>query len=69
MKAWEILGDSDKRKQYDQNSGHISELKSSSTTLTPYNYHYLVEESNYLWMIQVYDSTNTYSRYFGQFWE
>lgn len=38
-------------------------------TLTPDNYHYLVEESNSLWIIQVFDSTNNYARYFSQFWE
>lgn len=69
MKAWEILGDPEKRKSYDQNSGYISELKSASTTLTPHNYHYEVEEGNSVWLIQVFDSTNQYSRYFAQFWE
>jgi len=69
MMAWEVLGDEQKRKQYDQNAGFISELKSISTTLTPYNYHYLVEESNSMWLIQVFDSTSTYSKYFSQFWE
>ena len=69
MKAWEVLGDPQKRKQYDQNSGFIVELKSASTTLTPHNYPFLVEESPALWIIQVFDSTNTYSRYFAQFWE
>jgi curved DNA-binding protein CbpA len=69
MMAWEVLGDEQKRKQYDQNAGFISELKSISTTLTPYNYNYLVEESNSMWLIQVFDSTSTYSKYFSQFWE
>lgn len=69
MRAWEILGVPEKRKQYDQNSGYIAELKSASTTLTPHNFHYLVEESPSLWMIQVLDSTNTYCIYFAQFWE
>ncbi len=69
MKAWEVLGNEDKRKAYDQNRGFISELKSNSVTLTPDNYHYLVEESNHLWVIQVYYSTNDYARFFSQFWE
>lgn len=42
MQAWEILGDHEKRKSYDQNSGYISELKSASQTLTPQNYDFLV---------------------------
>ena len=69
MKAWEVLGDSEKRKSYDQNNGYVSEIKSSSITLTPRNYNYLVEGGRNVWMIQVYDSTNQYSRYFAQFWE
>ena len=69
MKAWEVLGSPDKRKAYDQNRGVISELKSSSITLTPDNYNYLVEESKNLWVVQVFDSTDGYSRYFSQFWE
>lgn len=69
MRSWEVLGDPEKRKSYDQNSGYISELKSASQTLTPLNYDYLVGESKKLWMIQVFDSTNQYSRYFAQFWE
>ena len=63
------MGSPDKRKAYDQNRGVISELKSSSVTLTPDNYQYLVEESKHLWVIQVFDSTDGYSRYFTQFWE
>lgn len=43
MKAWEVLGNEEKRKAYDQNRGFISEIKSQSVTLTPDNYHYLVE--------------------------
>ena len=28
-----------------------------------------MEEGRNVWMVQVYDSTNQYSRYFSQFWE
>ena len=69
MRSWEVLGDPEKRKSYDQNSGYISELKSASQTLTPLNYGYFIGESKKLWLIQVFDSTNQYSRYFAQFWE
>jgi hypothetical protein len=68
MKAWEILGNSEKRKHYDQNSGFISQIKSDSITLTPDNYEDLVIKSESLWIIEVYDSTDEYCHYFAQFW-
>jgi DnaJ-class molecular chaperone len=57
LKAWEVLGSPEKRKHYDANSGFVTQIKSQSVTLTPSNYHELVEGSRSLWMIQVYDST------------
>jgi curved DNA-binding protein CbpA len=69
VEAWEVLGDPERRREYDQSSGYVSELKSVSLTLTPLNYEYLVGESQALWVIQVLDSTVQYSRYFARFWE
>ncbi len=36
--------------------------------LTPDNYDWLVSDSDWLWLIQVYDSTDQYSHYFASFW-
>ena len=55
VSAWEVLGNSEKRKEYDASNGVVTKIKSTSTTLTPQNYHHLVEESGDLWIIQVYD--------------
>jgi DnaJ-class molecular chaperone len=38
MQAWEVLGNPEKRKHYDQNSGFITQIPSSSLQLTPDNY-------------------------------
>lgn len=37
--------------------------------LTPYNYDWLVTDSDSIWLVQVYDSTSEYCHYFSQFWE
>jgi hypothetical protein len=38
-------------------------------TLTPDNYPWLVGNSDGIWLIQVYDSTNKYCHYFASEWE
>lgn len=67
--AWEILGNTDKRREYDDSNGVIARIKSASTTLTPENYHHLVEESGELWIIQVYDETSEYCHSYAPIWE
>lgn len=69
LKAWEILGNPEKREAYDSNNGVITKIKSKSTTLTRQNYYEEVESSNDLWIIQAYDSTSQYCHHFSQFWE
>jgi preprotein translocase subunit Sec63 len=69
MTAWEVLGDPEKRKHYDQNSGFIQQLPSHSLTLTPDNCEYLIGDSDVLYVVQVYDSTDRASHYFAAFWE
>jgi len=54
-KAYEILSDPEKRKNYDENSGVFSPIKSKTVSLTMNNYRRLVEESNDIWIIQVYE--------------
>ena len=58
MEAWEVLGTPDKRKLYDQNLGLVTQIPSETVTLTPDNYEWLVGNSDSIWLIQVYDSTN-----------
>lgn len=69
MTAWEVLGNSEKRQNYDQNSGFIKQIHSESVTLTTDNYDKLLGDSDEIWIVQVYDSTNPYCHYFSQFWE
>ena len=69
MKAYEVLGNKEMRKNYDQNSGHITDIKSASLTLTPTLYNTIVYSSKELWVVQVYDSTNEFCHYFGELWE
>jgi len=57
-KAYEILSDPEKRKNYDENSGVFTPIKSKTTSLTISNYKRLVEESNDIWIIQVYEDGN-----------
>lgn len=68
LKAWEILGDPEKRQAYDNNNGLITKIKSKSITLTPANYYQEVEISKDLWIVQVYDSTSQYCHHYSQFW-
>lgn len=69
VEAWEILGNAEKREQYDASNGVVNKIKSTSTTLTPQNYHHLVEESGELWIIQVYDETSDYCHRYAPIWE
>ena len=39
LKAWEILGNPEKRQAYDTNNGIITKIKSKSITLTHQNYY------------------------------
>lgn len=57
-RAYEILSDPQKRKNYDENSGLFSPIKSKTVSLTVNNYRRLVEESNDIWIIQVYEDGN-----------
>jgi len=38
-------------------------------TLTRNTYNYMLDDSDDIWIIQAYDSTNQYCHYFAQFWE
>jgi len=58
MEAWEVLGNPEKRHHYDENSGFINQIKSETPTLTPDNYDWLLYDSDDIWVVQVYDSTN-----------
>lgn len=69
MQAWQILGNSEKRQNYDKNSGFINQIPSESLTLTPDNYEYLLGDADTVWIIQACDSTEKACHYFAQFWE
>jgi hypothetical protein len=69
MQAWEVLGNLEKREHYDTNSGFINPIPSSSLTLNSENYYHLLSDSDDVWIIQVYDSTNQYCHYFARLWD
>jgi curved DNA-binding protein CbpA len=69
MEAWEVLGNPEKRGHYDQNSGFVNQIKSDTITLTPYNYEWLLSDSDHIWVVQAYDSTSQYCHFFAGFWE
>ena len=69
-KAYETLVDVDKRKVYDQNRGSYEPILSDfSVSLTSFNYKKLVADSPSVWVIQVYDDLDSYSKYFAQQWD
>ncbi len=69
MQAWEVLGNPEKKQAYDQSSGYINQIHSETLTLTAENYNHLLGDSDDIWIVQVYDSTNQYCHYFAKFWE
>lgn len=69
MDAWEVLGNPEKRKSYDESSGFITQIPSATVTLTPDNYQWLLGHSDAIWLVQVYDSTNQYCHFFASIWE
>jgi len=68
-KAYEILSDPEKKKNYDENSGVFSPIKSKTVSLTIHNYKRLVEESNDIWIIQVYEDGNPTCIHIADTWD
>jgi len=69
-KAYETLIDEDKRKVYDQTRGSYEPILSDySVSLTYFNYHKVVTESPYVWVIEVYDDLDPSSKHFGSTWD
>jgi thioredoxin-like negative regulator of GroEL len=44
-------------------------IKSNAVSLNEQNYHRLVEESDDLWIIEVYDETSEYCHRYSPIWE
>ena len=57
------------RKNYDENSGLFSPIKSKTVSITASNYKRFVEESNDLWIIQVYEDGNPSCLAFAEMWD
>ncbi|CEL95543.1 unnamed protein product [Vitrella brassicaformis CCMP3155] len=68
-KAYEILGDEEKRRLYDEVAGEYDAIPSSTTTLTAETYSRLVLESNDVWIIQLYSDFEGLCREFSPVWE
>ena len=69
-KAYEVLIDEEKRKVYDQTRGSYEPILSDySVPLTAFNYERLVRESPAVWVIQVYDDLDPYSKHFASSWD
>ena len=54
MQAYEVLGDSERRKTYDQSSTLHEPVLSEAVELSAENFESLVLQSDALWFIQVY---------------
>jgi len=67
-KAYEILGDEEKRKFYDTTSGSMNVIKSSTLSLNYANWMQLVENSSDLWIIMIYIDDSTCEN-FTHFWD
>lgn len=69
-KAYETLIDSEKRMIYDQTRGSYEPILSDySVSLTSFNYVNLVSESAHVWVIQVFDDLDPYSKHFASRWD
>jgi hypothetical protein len=69
-KAYETLIDSEKRLIYDQTRGSYEPILSDySVSLTSFNYVNLVSESSHVWVIQVFDDLDPYSKHFASRWD
>jgi hypothetical protein len=69
-KAYETLMDAEKRTIYDQTRGSYEPILSDfSVSLTSFNFLSLVSESAHVWVIQVFDDLDPYSRHFAQRWD
>ncbi|KAL7068672.1 DnaJ domain-containing protein [Cryptosporidium serpentis] len=70
-KAYEVLGDADKRSIYDSNyGGEIEIIPSEAVTLTSENFDTLVKSQNKeSWVIQVYTDKDELCHYFSPIWE
>lgn len=69
QEAYEVLGNEDKRRAYDETNGVVNFIRSSTTELTVSNFERLVEWSDDIWIIQVYENNSHSCERFGHFWE
>ena len=69
-KAYDTLIDGEKRAIYDQTRGSYEPILSDfSVSLTSFNYFKLVSESAHVWVIQVFDDLDPYSKQFARQWD
>ncbi|KAF4674862.1 hypothetical protein FOL47_008610 [Perkinsus chesapeaki] len=69
-KAYETLGDENKRKVYDTNRGGYDSIPSDySTRLTTENYHSIMDHSVDIWIVEVYSDLDKYCHHIAPAWD
>jgi hypothetical protein len=69
QEAYEVLGNEEKRGAYDETNGVVNFIRSKTTELTTANFERLVEWSDDIWIIQVYENNSHSCERFSHFWE
>ncbi|EAR90747.2 DnaJ domain protein (macronuclear) [Tetrahymena thermophila SB210] len=67
--AWKVLGNAQKRENYDSTNGVLQQIKSKAITLNEYNYDQLVMQSTDVWIIQIYMNGDDSCKRMSPFWE
>ncbi|KAL4435514.1 hypothetical protein ABPG74_020290 [Tetrahymena malaccensis] len=67
--AWKVLGNAQKRENYDSTHGVLQQIKSKAITLNEYNYDQLVLQSTDVWIIQIYMNGDDACKRMSPFWE
>jgi hypothetical protein len=69
QEAYEVLGNEEKRGAYDETNGVVNFIRSGTIELTTSNFSRLVQKSDDIWIIQVYENNSHSCERFGHFWE